>query len=140
MPKVRVYDVSREDRYQIVGEFLLAVSKLKTKRDTVGFLVGLLTSSELLMVARRIQIAKSLLKKKSYPEIRKELGVSFQTIAKTEQWLLEGDKDHVKQVRRILLEECERVDKEKKNFVIEYRDILDRYPAHRFWKELFREE
>ena len=77
MAKVRVYDVDRESRYRMVGEFLLAVSKLRTKKDAVSFLVGLLTSSELLMVARRIQIAKLILKNKNYPEIRDEGGCKF---------------------------------------------------------------
>ena len=45
-------------------------------------------------------------------------------------------EEHTKQMRHILLEEKETV--KNKNFVVEYRDILDRYPAHRFWKNLFK--
>ncbi|NTW45250.1 MAG: hypothetical protein HGB14_12685 [Anaerolineaceae bacterium] len=56
-----------------MDSFFEVVSKLKTKQEIVDFFLGLLTQSESLMMARRIQIARMLLQEKSYEEIKSKL-------------------------------------------------------------------
>ncbi len=49
--------------------------------------MGLFTPSEVVMVARRIQVVKMIIEGFNYNEIRKKLKVSNQTITKMEHWL-----------------------------------------------------
>jgi uncharacterized protein YerC len=135
--KVRVYNVDPKERYQLVGELLDIITNLKTKRDTVDFMIGLLTSSETLMIARRIQIAKSILNGQTYDDIRKKLGVSYQTITKTEKWLRRGDRARQKVLERYILGRESKSLQKSKNYY--NRNFLDRYAHHRVLKELLEE-
>ena len=56
------------------------ISSLKKKKEVSGFLSDVLTSSERVMVFRRLQIAKMLLEGKTYFEIKKSLNVGVETI------------------------------------------------------------
>jgi len=138
MPKVKVHAIPKEERYRIVGEFFDSVSQLKTKQEIIDFFVGLLTSSESLMLARRIQIAKLLIEEKGYEEIRRELKNSYQTITRIERWLHERDGAY----KKILKKNFTKIDKEntkkakKAEGQYTYESLLDRYPGHRFMKEI----
>lgn len=134
MAKVRTHLVDKKERYKIIGEFFEIVSNLKNKDDVFGFFIGLLSPSETLMLARRIQVAEMLMEEKSYEEIRKKLKVSFQTIAKVYQWLHGENEIYKKQIGNQL----ER--KEKRNSVKNKRfndgSLLNRYAHHRVLKDL----
>ena len=73
MGKVKYYSINPRERFRIIGEFFEIIAGLRVKKEVVAFLVGLLTPSEALMLARRIQIAKMLLEEKNYENIRKKL-------------------------------------------------------------------
>jgi len=133
MAKVRTHLVDKKERYAIVGEFFEIVSNLKNKEDVFGFFVGLLSPSETLMLARRIQIAEMLLEENSYEEIRKKLKVSFQTIAKVYQWLHGENETYKKQIGN-QLERKKRRMKSKSNVIRE--SLLDKYAHHRVIKSL----
>ncbi len=87
MSKVQINDLDQDLRYRIVGDFYDIVTHLEKKKDVVGFFMGLLTPSESIMFARRIQVAKLLLAGKSYDNITKELGVGKTTIMSIRQWI-----------------------------------------------------
>ncbi len=53
------------------------------------------------MLARRIQIAKLLLKKESYEEIKKKLKVGTSTIINVQRWLKQGHKDYIKFLEKL---------------------------------------
>jgi len=128
MGKVRVYDVDPKERYKLVGELLDIITNLKTKKDTVDFIIGLLTSSETLMIARRIQIAKAILMNKTYDDIRKDLGVSYQTITKTERWLKRGDATRRNTLEKYILGTNKSSLRKKVKPC--NRNFLDRYAHH----------
>lgn len=50
----------------------------------------MLSESEAIMLARRIQVAKMLLEGKKYEEITKELHVGPDTVGRVQQWLTAG--------------------------------------------------
>lgn len=137
MGKVRVYDISLRERYDLVGELLEVISNLRSKRDTVDCIIGLLTASESLMIARRVRIARLLIEQKSYVDIRAELHVSTNTIANTERWLRRGHAKRQKILERHILK--------AKGSVKQYsgksgeKSPLDKYPQHRFLKDLLEE-
>jgi len=131
MSKIKVYQVDKKERYRIVGELFEVICNLKTKQEVIDFLVGLITSSEALMLARRLQIAKMLIDEKGYDEIRKKLKVSHQTIAVVEKWVRDENKSKTI-IRKIA--ELNRT-KGKNNFY--HERLLDKYPQHRFLKDIF---
>lgn len=138
MPKVKIYSISKKERYQMIGQFFDTVDKLNTKKEIINFFIGLLTPSESLMLARRVQVARLLINKKGYEEIRQEMKNSYQTIARVEKWLYERDEAY----KKILEKNFVKIDKEnaqktkKINSQYTYKSLLDRYPGHRFMKSL----
>src|SRR3989339_445794 len=111
MPKVKSYSIDPREKRIIISDLFEIIVNLRNKEETLEFLIGLLTPSEILMIARRIQIARMLLEEDNYEVIRKKLKVSHQTINKVEHWLREYE-------------------------TIKSSSLLDRYAHHRFLKEL----
>lgn len=131
MSKVKVHLVDKKERYRIIEELFEVITNLRTKKEVIDFLVGLLTSSEALMIARRLQIAKMLADEESYDYIQKKLRVSHQTIATVEKWLQNDDskkKTIIKKLREIKKSAGEKNMKE---------NLLDKYAHHRFLKDIF---
>ncbi len=137
MSKVKLTSISQKERMEIVGDLFDLVYGLKTKKETIDFLVGLLTSSESLMLARRVQIAKKLIEEKTYQEIRDDLKVSYNTINIVEQWLNARKGAYRKILTNWLKENKKQQKQENKNYKRNnYTSLLDRYPQHRFLKDL----
>lgn len=131
MAKVKVYAVDPREKHRIIGELFEIIVNLKTKKEVVGFLINLLTPSEILMVARRIQVAKMLLEEDNYEIIRKKLKVSNQTITKIEYWLKNDEEKN-----KLIIEKIEQLKKITKTKRFS-ENMLDKYAQHRFLKELF---
>jgi len=134
MTKVKPHTISSKEKIETVNGLFEVVSRLKTKKEIVDFFLGLFTQSEALMIARRIQIAKLLLEDKSYEDIQKTLKVGSSTIQRTYQWLYGGDKKYNDWLQGKV--QGAEVNKKYKN--ITYDSLLDKYPHHRFIKNLFK--
>lgn len=134
MSKVRSYDIPVDEKRAIVSNFFHVVDQPKKKSDTVDFFVGLFTQSEMIMMSRRVQVAQSFLQDKTYEEIREEIGVSYQTIQKIDQWLHTGDVERDKKLRTWLLSQKPET---KKDYYLQEESMLDKYAHHRVIKELF---
>ncbi|HPN96340.1 MAG TPA: YerC/YecD family TrpR-related protein [Candidatus Moranbacteria bacterium] len=131
MSKVKTHLISQKEKQEITGYFYNTISNLKSKKEVIDFFIGLLTPSETLMFARRLQIAKMLLGGDSYETIRKRVKASNQTITKTDQWLHNGKKDYEKWIENCL----KRTKTGNKNFE---KSLLDKYPAHRLLKNILQ--
>jgi len=134
MSKVKIHSVAEKERYQIVGDFFGVVAGLKSKKEIIDFFLGLLSSSEALMLARRIRIAKLITGGAGYEEIRKKMKVSFQTINKIEQWLHGQGEEYEKWITLSI--KSGTLAKNKKNKSWSDGSMLDRYAHHRLWKNL----
>lgn len=135
MAKVRVYTVDKKERNRIVRELFTIIADLKNKEEVFGFLMGLFSPSESLMVGRRIQVAKLLLQDYGYDYIEKKLKVSHQTINKIEHWLNKNEERG-----KLILKNMEREERQKqknKDFKGDF-NLLNRYAHHRFVKDLFK--
>jgi uncharacterized protein YerC len=133
MAKVRTHEIDSKERYKIIGEFYETVSNLKSKKEVIDFYAGLFSPSECLMMSRRVQIAQLLLAGKSYEDIRSIVKASNQTITKTDQWLHSGDEKYDQWIKKCLNPRTKH--KSEKDY---YKSFIDRYPQHRFLKELFK--
>jgi len=134
MAKVRPHTINAKEKYQALDSLFDVISKLKTKQEIVEFFLGLFTQSESLMMARRIQIARMLLNDKSYDEIKKELRVGTQTVHATYLWLHKGDKKYAAWLKARVSEDKNRKGNKAGTT---YKSLLDKYPQHRFIKNLF---
>lgn len=134
MAKIKPYKISKKERQQIIGEFFDVVVKLKTKKEVIDFFVGTMTPSEALMFARRMQIAKLILKEGTYDSIRKELGVGYSTINQVDKWLLKRDESYRKVLEKYLPNDLNRKRKNPAHEGIKKK--LDRYPGHKLAKQL----
>lgn len=74
----RYLDKKVEER--ILDLFWSSLSMLSTKNDVSSFLDDLLTSTEKIMISKRLAVAFMLLKDQGYPIINDKLKVSDQTI------------------------------------------------------------
>ena len=134
MAKVKPHAIDKKERNEAVYGFFDVVEKLGNKKEMLDFFLGLLTSSEALMLARRIQIAQLLEEGMGYVEIQKKLKVSSQTIHSVDQWINNGDDKISGWLKRIIKREI----KKEKNYKNFSESLLNKYPAHRFWSDLFQ--
>lgn len=74
----------------LLDELWTMIALLETREEVKNFFKDLLSETEALMLARRIQIAKLLLQGKSYETIRERLKASYVTIATAHRWLQGG--------------------------------------------------
>lgn len=70
-----------------VDEFWRAVTLLESKDEVRAFFRDMITSTERVMLAKRLQIAKWLYQGADYTFIKKELNVSNTAIAGVSRWL-----------------------------------------------------
>lgn len=133
MAKVKPANISIEERRRVIGNFFDLISNLRTKQEIIDLFVGLLTPSESLMLARRLQIANHIIDGDTFDEIRRKVGVGFGTIAKVERWLYKRDEAYKKvMIKRWTDNKKMHINKKSKYG----RSALDRYPQHRFLKDL----
>lgn len=133
MAKVKVHLIDKESRYKIIGDFYDVLTNLKTKKEIIDFFTGLFTLSEVIMMARRIQIAKLLIAGDGYEQIRKKLKVSYQTVNKTEQWLNSRGDEYNKWITA-RIEKSTKTKGDTRRIARE--SMLDNYAHHRFFKDL----
>lgn len=145
MAKVRYYEIDQAKRREIIGRMFEIFSGLKSKQEALDFFIGLLTPSEALMMARRIQIAEMLVQKMSYDEIRSALRISYNTIVKVDRWLNSGDEKYDQWIKKVVSKPVasstngkDGKKREKKSSLsYDYHSSLDKYAQHRLMKKLF---
>lgn len=133
MAKVRTDKINPREKYYVIGKFFDIVSDLGSKREVIDFLIGTLTPSEILMVARRIHIAKMIVGGESYEEIRKQLSVGYQNIASVQRLLQKKNSGYKKQIENQL--QKEKRESGKKGLDMK-TGLLKRYSQHNFLSEL----
>jgi len=134
----KYFRISNKEKEELLKEFCEALSVLKNSQEVMLFLTDLLTREELIMLARRIKVAKLLIGGKDYREIGSLLKVSSPTIARVSHWLAEGGEGF----RTI----AERTKKEKPKppsswdlAMGDWRKFRRRFPLM-FWPQLLVED
>lgn len=136
MAKVKIYSMDKKEKQGIIDDLFEIFVELKTKNEVFSFLLGLFTPSEVVMIARRIQVVKMIIDEKSYDEIREKLKVSNQTITKMEHWLRGDDEKTEFIIRKINNSAKKKLNDKNKSRNREPGSLLDRYPHHRFLRDL----
>lgn len=131
--------LTKKEEEQLLIEFCKALVELKTPEEAAQFLKDLLSKQEATMLAKRIEIARYLIKGWKYEDIKKSLKVSQGTIARVSQWLETSGDGYRLIVQRVKPEKSglENMDELEKAF--SWKHFKKRHPSY-FWPELLLEE
>ncbi len=134
MPRKRLYKINPKERARILEEFWTMVALLESKEEVKCFFKDLLSATESIMLARRIQIAKLLLSGWSYEQIEQKLGTGPTTIASVHRWLQGGFGGYANAIPK-LKQEIERRDKvaeqrQEESVPLSSAWMRKRYPLH----------
>lgn len=83
----RIPKLTKKERQELLIALCEALTSIHKKEEAAQFLADLLSPQELEMLAKRLEIARLLVKGHTYDLIRKILKVSHNTIARVNAWL-----------------------------------------------------
>ncbi|OGH19980.1 MAG: hypothetical protein A3D74_03740 [Candidatus Levybacteria bacterium RIFCSPHIGHO2_02_FULL_37_13] len=83
----RIPKLTKKERQELLIALCEALTSIHKKEEAAQFLADLLSPQELEMLAKRLEIARLLIKGNTYDAIRKILKVSHNTIARVNAWL-----------------------------------------------------
>lgn len=136
----RISKLSSREKQELLIGFCKALASLKTSEEAAQFLKDLLSKQEAEMLAKRIEIARLLIKGFTYEEIEKHLKVSHGTVARVSEWLATSGEGYrlvvsrVREEKTVQQQEIEELEKP-----VSWRQIKRKYPMY-FWPDLILEE
>ena len=133
MPKVNLRKLDSKSKMKYLDLLWTSIAQLKTRDGVKQFFKDLLSESEAIMLARRIEIAKRLLEGRSYDSIAEELKVGKDTIGRVQRWLTSGFGGYEKGINGFNKELKKRFDKTKIDNTAEpysFDWLKQKYPLH----------
>ena len=133
MSKVNPRKLDSKSKMKYLDLLWTSIAQLKTRDEVKQFFKDLLSESEAIILARRIEIAKRLLERRSYDSIAKELKVGKDTIGRVQRWLTSGFGGYEKAVAGFNKELKNRFDKLKNTDIAEpysFAWLRKKYPLH----------
>jgi len=131
-----MHDLSDAQRKACLGDFCSIVGSLQGYDEAKNFFKDLLTTSEMIMISRRIQIARQLMKGWTHEQIRENLGSGKATIIQVDRWLNEGFGGYKQVLKKYKAKEDER-----KSYIppapFSFDDLRKRYPRQYLLINLF---
>ena len=101
MSRKKPSKVPPRERQQLLREFWTTVSLLDSVDEIQCFFKDMFSETEAIMFARRLKIAKLLLRGKSYDVIQKDMKISSATIASVHAWLDGGFGGYIRGVQKL---------------------------------------
>ncbi|MBI5466109.1 MAG: helix-turn-helix domain-containing protein [Candidatus Kerfeldbacteria bacterium] len=127
--------LSQREEQDVLMDFFQSLGTLRGFTEAAQVFQDLLSRAELTMLAKRLKIAKSLLKGMKYQEIARDLKVSTQTIARVNLWLEEAGEGF-----RMMFERTKEKSIKTNSSIDElWSKMRRRYPLHH-WPELLIRE
>lgn len=125
--------LSQKDKEGLFVDFCQALAVLNKPQEVAEFLKDLLGPAELTMLAKRLEVAKYLIKGRTYDEIIDLLKVSNSTIARVNLWLQLSGKGY-----RLVAERTKKP-KSPSQFSQDMQALKRAYSRY-FWPELLFDE
>ena len=123
--------LSKKEQDELFLDFVRSISSLRSSIEAANYIKDLLSESEVLMLARRLQIARLLNAGNTYEQVNKITKASYTTVAKVHWWLkLYGDG-----YRTVL----KRAKNEPKEENLEWKQLKRKYPMY-FWPQILLNE
>lgn len=94
MAKFDYRSLKERERKKLVRGLTSAFFSIKSKKEMHRFIEQLFSPSEVTMLGRRIEIARRLVRGKTYVDVRNELKVGFSTIRSVDNWLENSMPDY----------------------------------------------
>ena len=130
MARVKPRQLPEKEFYKLLDEFYSLITLLESKEEVKNFFKELLSTSEAVMLARRIKIAQMLLAGLSYEEIREKLKTGFTTISSVQRWIDSGWGGYFKALenvgKKLMVREAEQAKKDNDPL----GNLKRNYPAH----------
>lgn len=130
MAKIKPKSIPNKELYKLLDEFYSIVTLLETKEEVRNFFKDLLSSSEALMLARRIQIAKLLVAGGSYDAIRETTGAGYATIGNVQRWLDAGFGGYIRALGNLNKKLAEKETAYAKSYSDPFSEVKRKYPAY----------
>jgi len=131
--KIKYHQLNDLDRRKCFSDFYYMITLLKGSDEIVNFLKDILTPSEVVMISRRIQIAKRLIRGDTYDDIINNLKVGKTTINKVDRWLNNGFNGYKNAIKKYNKAKEGRQKKElayNENIHGTFTNLRKKYPAH----------
>jgi TrpR-related protein YerC/YecD len=131
MSRVNPRFINQSEKMKYLDLLWTSIAGLQGRDEVKNFFKDLLSESEAIMLARRIQIAKMLLENKKYEEIVNQLHVGEDTVGKVQQWLTSGFGGYKKVIESFegVLKKKVRA-KEKGSLPYSFGWLKKKYPLH----------
>jgi uncharacterized protein YerC len=124
-------DLSREEYVHTLDLLYTAASAVKGRDGIKLFLRDLLTSSERIMLGRRIWIARLLISGETHASIAQKLNVGLSTVWRVQRWLRDEYPGYEQALRGLEKEMDKRaIWKEIKDNPFSYAALKKKYPVH----------
>lgn len=133
MSRVNPRELDSDSKMKYLDLLWTSIAQLETREEVKHFFKDLLSESEAVMLARRIEIAKRLIGGESYEKIAIDLKVGMDTISRVQQWLTSGFGGYEKAVRGFAKELDRRLNRKAKMddaVPYSYEWIKRKYPLH----------
>lgn len=91
-----------ESEQQLLEKLFLAFSSLGNWQEAEAFFLEFLTKEELVMLAKRLELFKRVLREQQYREIMREVHVTSQTISDAKKKLGRADVYFLRVLRKLL--------------------------------------
>jgi len=137
--KVKYYQLTETEKKVCLGDFYTMVSMLEGRDEVKKFFKDLLSLSETVMISRRIQVAKKLMKGLSYDDIIREMRVGKATVAQVDRWLNSGFGGYRQQIKKYNNKKTGKI----KEYVVDQFSLdglRKKYPAHFLLFNIFKKE
>ncbi len=99
--RVKFNQLSDLEKKKYLGDFYEIISKLRGYEEVREFFRDLLSLSEIVMLSKRVQIAKMILRGYDYDYIKNQLKVGESNIARVERWFNYGGGGYRKKLLAI---------------------------------------
>lgn len=126
--------LSKQERNELFIKFAKAIASLHNPKEVAHFLKDLLSEAEVIMLAKRLQIADLLIQGLTYEQIRQDLKVSDTTIARVQTWLMLHGEGYRIVINRVNKPAVFKDDPSKP-----FAQLKRKYPMY-FWPELLLKE
>ncbi len=123
--------LKEEEEENLIIDFCHVVADLQTSEEAVLFVRDLLSKQEVRMLAKRLKIARMLMRGEKYSDIAAELKVSSGTIARVNLWLHQSGEGF----RLALLRTKENSEPSKPS----WSGMKRKYPMY-YWPEILLKE
>lgn len=133
MARVNLKSLKTNTKARYLDLLWTSIAQLETREETELFFKDLLSESEAVMLARRIEIARRLLEGESYDNIIQELKVGKDTIGRVQRWLVSGFGGYEKAFKGLNRKLNKRLSETKPENAMEsysFNWLKKKYPLH----------